>query len=167
VQASVNSAVYADNILTMSSQTHMSTEALQAYKYAAELLDTPLETLTGSMAKQIRSMNSAAGGFKDMAAAYEKLGVKVKDSNGHLKNSEDVYWSKISKVIGTTVGGLTSAIIAELPKIVQAGPEIVMSIVNAITANLSIIISSAVTIVMTLLQGLSLHFHKLHMVLCN
>lgn len=271
VDASVNSAAYADDILTMSAQTHMSTEALQAYKYAAELVDTPLETLTGSMAKQIRSMNSAAGGSKDMTAAYAKLGVSIQDSNGHLKNSEDVYWStidalgkvkdsterdalsmqifgksaqdlnpliekgsagikelaaeatnmgavmsgdqlnslgkfddtvqrlksgasaaknvlgtvllpqmqtlassgvsllgtftkglsdaggdwtKISKAISTTIGGLTSSILAELPKVVQAGLDIVLSIGNAITANLPMIISSAVTIVMTLLQGL-------------
>ncbi|QNO17877.1 phage tail protein [Caproicibacterium amylolyticum] len=271
VDASVNSAAYADDILTMSAQTHMSTEALQAYKYAAELVDTPLETLTGSMAKQIRSMNSAAGGSKDMTAAYAKLGVSIQDSNGHLKNSEDVYWStidalgkvkdsterdalsmqifgksaqdlnpliekgsagikelaaeatnmgavmsgdqlnslgkfddtvqrlksgasaaknvlgtvllpqmqtlassgvsllgtftkglsdaggdwtKISKTISTTIGGLTSSILAELPKVVQAGLDIVLSIGNAITANLPMIISSAVTIVMTLLQGL-------------
>ncbi len=271
VDASVNSAAYADEILTTASQTHMSTESLQAYKYAAELVDTPLETLTGSMAKQIRSMSSAAGGSKDMEEAYKKLGVSVQDSNGHLKNSEDVYWqtidalgkvkdtterdalsmqifgksaqdlnpliekgsagikdltkeaekmgavmsddklqklgnfddtvqrlksgaaaaknmlgtvmlpqlqtfadtgvsllgnftkglseaggdwSKISKVIGSTIGGLTKSIISELPKIVEAGLDIVMSIVAAITDNLPIIVSSAVTIVMTLLQGM-------------
>ncbi len=105
VDASVNSASYADEILTTASQTHMSTESLQAYKYAAELVDTPLETLTGSMAKQVRSMSSAAGGSKDMAEAYKKLGVSVQDSNGHLKNSGDVYWSTIDalgKVKDTT-----------------------------------------------------------------
>ncbi|WP_413814407.1 phage tail protein [Caproicibacter fermentans] len=271
VDASVNSAAYADEILTMSDQTHVGTEALQAYQYAAELIDTPLETFTASMARNVRSMDSAAGGSKEAAAAYARLGVSIQDSNGHLRNGEDVYWSaidalgkisneterdalsmqifgksaqdlnpliakgsagikeltaeaqnmgavmsgdqlsslgkfddtvqrlksgaeaaknvmgtvllpqmqtlassgvsllgtftkglsnaggdwtKISAAIAATIGGLTSSILAELPKVVQAGLDIVLSIGNAITANLPTIINSAVSIVMTLVQGL-------------
>lgn len=37
VDMSVNSAAYADEILTASTVTGMSTDSLQAYKYAAEL----------------------------------------------------------------------------------------------------------------------------------
>ena len=46
----VGASEYADNILTMSSVTGMSTDSLQAYQYAAELVDTSLDTLTGSKA---------------------------------------------------------------------------------------------------------------------
>ena len=82
----VGAAAYADEILTASTVTGMSTEALQAYKYAAELVDVPLETLTKSMAKQIKSMSGAADGSKAMVAAYDKLGVKVTDANGNLRD---------------------------------------------------------------------------------
>ena len=91
----VAAAQYADEMLTMSTVTGMSTEALQAYKYAAELVDVPLETLTGSMAKQVRAMDMARQGGKQQVAAYQALGVAVMDANGNLRDSETVYWEVI------------------------------------------------------------------------
>ena len=91
----VGAAAYADEILTTATVTGMSTESLQSYKYAAELVDVSLDTLTGSMAKQLRSMSSARDGSKDVAEAYKKLGVSVSDSNGNLRDSEAVYWETI------------------------------------------------------------------------
>ena len=91
----VGAAAYADEILTASTVTGMSTESLQAYKYAAELVDVPLETLTKSMAKNVKSMSTAQSGTGAMAEAYAKLGVAVTDSNGQLRDSETVYWEAI------------------------------------------------------------------------
>lgn len=95
VDMSVNSAAYADEILTASTVTGMSTDSLQAYKYAAELVDVSLETLTGSMARNVRSMSSARKGTGEVADAYRQLGVSVTDANGNLRNSETVYWETI------------------------------------------------------------------------
>lgn len=91
----VDAAAYADEILTMSTVTGMSTESLQAYKYAAELVDVSMETLTGSMSKQVKSMASARDGSAKFADAYVKLGVSVADGNGQLRDSETVYWKTI------------------------------------------------------------------------
>jgi phage-related protein len=91
----VEAAAYADEILTMSSVTGMSTESLQAYKYAAELVDVSMETLTKSMSKNVKSMSSARGGTGAAADAYKALGVAVTDSNGELRDSETVYWEAI------------------------------------------------------------------------
>lgn len=91
----VGAAAYADEILTMSTVTGMSTESLQAYKYAAELVDVSMETLTGSMAKQVKSMANARDGSAKFADAYAKLGVSVANSNGQLRDSETVYWETI------------------------------------------------------------------------
>ena len=91
----VGASAYADDILTMSTVTGMSTESLQAYKYAAELVDTSMETLTGSMAKNIRSMTAAEKGTGAQAEAYKKLGIAVTDSHGKLLDSEKVYWDTI------------------------------------------------------------------------
>jgi len=91
----VGAAAYADEILTMSTVTGMSTESLQAYKYAAELVDVSMETLTGSMSKQVKSMANARDGSAKFADAYEKLGVSVADGNGQLRDSETVYWETI------------------------------------------------------------------------
>ena len=93
--ASVSAASYADEINTMSTVTGISTEKLQTYKYAAELVDVSLETLTGSMTKNIRSMTSAQKGTGSAAEAYKRLGVAVVDSKGNLRDSETVFWEAI------------------------------------------------------------------------
>ena len=92
---SVEAASYADEILTLSQVTGISTEKLQEYAYAAELIDVSVETLTGSMKKNIKSMVSAAKGTGDIYEAYQELGVSVTDAEGNLRNSEDVYWELI------------------------------------------------------------------------
>lgn len=93
--ASVSAAKYADDILTQSTVTGISADKLQAYAYAAELVDVSVDSLAKSMAKNIKSMSSAAEGSKAYAAAYESLGVAVKNADGSLRDSETVYWEAI------------------------------------------------------------------------
>ncbi len=97
---SVQGAAYADEILTQSSVTGMSTDALQEYSYAADLVDVSLDTLTGSMAKNVKAMFEAASGTEKYSDAYKKLGVTVTNADGSLRNSEDVYWETID-ALGT------------------------------------------------------------------
>lgn len=91
----VGSAAYADEILTASTVTGVSAEKLQAYTYAAELVDVSVETMTKSMGKNIKSMAAAQQGSKLAVDAYNKLGVSVTDSSGQLRDSETVYWEAI------------------------------------------------------------------------
>lgn len=91
----VGSAAYADDILTTSTVTGVSAEKLQAYSYAAELVDVSVETMTKSMAKNIKSMAAAQNGTKLAVEAYDKLGISVTDSSGQLRDSETVYWEAI------------------------------------------------------------------------
>lgn len=95
VDMTVEAAAYADEMLTQSTVTGMSVESLQAYSYAADLVDVSMETLTGSMAKQVKSMSNARDGSAKFADAYAKLGISVADSNGQLRDSETVYWETI------------------------------------------------------------------------
>jgi len=95
VDMTVEAAAYADEMITQSTVTGMSVESLQAYSYAADLVDVSLDTLTSSMAKNVKSMSSAADGSAAYAEAYEQLGVSVTDANGNLRDSEDVYWECI------------------------------------------------------------------------
>ena len=90
-----SAAEYADEINTMSKVTGMGTDDLQAYKYAAELVDVSLDTLSGSMAKNVKSMSNAANGSAKYADAYKKLGIAVTDSNGELRDGEKVFWEAI------------------------------------------------------------------------
>ena len=95
VDMTVEAAAYADEMLTQSTVTGMSVESLQAYSYAADLVDVSMETLTGSMAKQVKSMSNARDGSAKFADTYAKLGISVADSNGQLRDSETVYWETI------------------------------------------------------------------------
>lgn len=88
-------AEYADTILTDSSVTGIATDKLQEYRYAAELVDVSTDTLTKSMAKNIKSMSSAAKGTGETAKAYKRLGVEVTNSDGSLRDSQEVYWELI------------------------------------------------------------------------
>lgn len=95
VQMAVDGAAYADDVLTQSAVTGIATNKLQEYMYAAELMDVSLETLTGSMKKNIMAMKNASNGSAQYTDAYDKLGVSVTDANGELRNSDEVYWELI------------------------------------------------------------------------
>lgn len=95
-------AAYADTFLTMSVQTGISTENLQKYNAVAELVDVSTETMTKSMAKNLKSMTSASSGTGAMADAYKKLGVSVTNADGSLRDSETVYWETIDALKNIT-----------------------------------------------------------------
>ena len=60
VDMATEGAAYADGVITTSVQTGIATDKLQEYMYAAELVDVSTETLTNSMAKNIKSMSTVA-----------------------------------------------------------------------------------------------------------
>lgn len=90
-ELALGAASYADEILTASTQTGLSTDALQEYKYMEELVDTSLETITGSMAKLTKTMSSAQGGTGAAAEAFATLGVSVTNTDGTLRSNQDVF----------------------------------------------------------------------------
>ncbi len=98
--AAVDSAAYADDILTLSTQTHLSTDTLQEFQYMSQLVDVDLNTITGSLTKLTKNMASAQGGTGAAAEALKTLGVSATDSNGNLRSAEDVF----NDVIGALGG---------------------------------------------------------------
>lgn len=91
----VSASNYADDLITQSTFTRQTTDDLQKYAYAARFIDVEVNTLTKSMAKNIKSMDSARKGSAAYADAYKTLGVSVTDANGELRDSNDVYWECI------------------------------------------------------------------------
>ena len=91
----VSASNYADDLITQATFTRQTTDDLQKYAYAARFIDVEVNTLTKSMAKNIKSMDSARNGSAAYADAYKKLGVSVTGANGELRNSNDVYWDCI------------------------------------------------------------------------
>lgn len=98
VNMSTQSAKTADDIMTLSMTTGMSTDKIQELKYSAELIDVSFETLSGSMTKMIRSMNASRQGSKEAEEAYQKLHVRVKDGNGQLRDANVVFYEVIDKL---------------------------------------------------------------------
>ena len=95
VECTLAAGDYADEINTASMVTGMSTDKIQELQYAAELVDTSFETISSSMQKNLKSMSSAADGTGAAAEAYAQLGVSITDSEGNLRDSEEVYWELI------------------------------------------------------------------------
>ena len=91
----VGAASFGDEIGTVSVQYGIAAEDLQAYYYAAELVDVSVETLTSTMARNVRAMSYAQDGTARYVEAYEQLGVSVTNADGSLRDSEDVYWDVI------------------------------------------------------------------------
>lgn len=98
VDASVQTAKLADDIVTLSKTTGMSTDALQEWNYASELLDVSTETTSGSITKMIRSMNMAREGTGTAYDAFTKLHVKITDTNGVLRDQNTVFYELIDKL---------------------------------------------------------------------
>lgn len=86
----------ADDINTLSKQYGLSTEEIQKFKYATDLIDVSLETYVASIARNIRSMTAYQNGTEATVQAYDTLGVAVTDANGKLRDSQTVYNEVIS-----------------------------------------------------------------------
>ncbi len=99
-------------LVDLSAQTGISTERLQELRYVGDQVGTSQETITGSLARLVRTMGGAQqqyadfaadqaeaaaageefdGTLGDNAAAFETLGVKITDANGKLRDNEAVF----------------------------------------------------------------------------
>ena len=95
----VKSAKWADDINTMSKIYGISTNELQKYSVAADLVDVSVETIAGSQRKLTKAMSSAKDGTGATADAFKALGVDILDSNGQLRES-DAVWQDVIKSLG-------------------------------------------------------------------
>lgn len=95
-QMTVEAAADVDELVTESMTTGLSTKTLQELKYAENLIDVSVGTITGSLTKLTNNMAAANDGNEAMAASFEALGVQITDlSTGHLRNAEDVFYDII------------------------------------------------------------------------
>lgn len=92
-------AASADDINTIAKQTGLATDEIQKFMYASELIDVSLDTLTGSMSRLIRNMNTAATtGSGTAYDAFMALDVAITDASGTLRNNQDVFNEIIDKL---------------------------------------------------------------------
>ena len=89
------SASFADNIITLSMQTGQSTEQLQEFSYATELIDVSVDTLQGSLRKLTNNMQDTMNGTGNAKASFEALGVSVTNADGSMRSANDVFYETI------------------------------------------------------------------------
>lgn len=94
-KSTIDMSKTADDLLTLSTQTGLTTEQLQEFEYASELVDVSTDTLRGSLVKLTNNMQTAATGTGSAAEAFKKLHVKVSDSSGKLKDNYEVFLKTI------------------------------------------------------------------------
>lgn len=98
----IKTANTSDELAELSAKTGINVEKLQELKYIGEQVGTPLETMTGSLAFLTRSMAGASEGTGKGMDAFNKLGVSVIDSQGNLRDSNDVFSDTIDALRGVT-----------------------------------------------------------------
>ncbi len=107
-----STATASAELVDLSAKTGITTERLQELNYISEQVGTSQETITGSLARLIRTMGSAQqqyadyaadqaeaaakgedfdGTLGDNAAAFDRLGVSITDAQGNLRDNEAVF----------------------------------------------------------------------------
>lgn len=108
----IDTARSADELVFLSQKTGMSTTSLQEWNYIADQTGVSSDTITSSLTRLVRSMDTASGQTEDyqaaladaesqgteyegtlgdMATAFNTLGVSVVDSDGNLRDSNVVF----------------------------------------------------------------------------
>lgn len=79
----------ADDLNTLAKQTGVSTDELQKWSYAADLVDVDVDTITSAMKKMKKNLDSNSD-------AFETLGVKTKDGADKFRSSTDIFYDTIA-----------------------------------------------------------------------
>jgi hypothetical protein len=87
----VSSGNTAANLVDMSDKTGISVQRLQELQYFGSQYKLSLDTVASSQAKLTRSMAAAQAGTGDAAKGFKELGVEVTNSDGTLRNQQDVF----------------------------------------------------------------------------
>lgn len=84
-------AAAAGEIQDVAMQTGLSTEAVQRYQYACDMIGVSFDTVASSQAKMIQSMADVQSGSETAAATWNQLGIEVTAADGSLRSAEEVF----------------------------------------------------------------------------
>ena len=107
-------AAQVDEYITQSAITGVPTQMLQAWDYAAPLIDVDAETIKGSMTKITRAMGDAASGSESAQAMFDALGVSITNSDGSLRSAEEVFYDVVDALGRMGEGAERDSIAMEL-----------------------------------------------------
>jgi hypothetical protein len=105
-----NVADTADELAKLSAKTGIAVEDLSRLQYAAGLSGVSSDQLGGAITKLSKNMADAATGTGDAAAAFDAMGVSVKNADGTLKSQRDVLEEVADRFSGYADGAEKSAL---------------------------------------------------------
>lgn len=95
ISCTMTAASFADEIVTLSKVTGISTTELQKFQYASEQIDVSVDSLSDGLKEITNKMYEAANGSKETSTLFKKLHVSIKDSRGQLKDANEVFYDTI------------------------------------------------------------------------
>lgn len=84
-------AAAAGEIQDVAMQTGLSTEAVQRYQYACDMIGVSFDTVASSQAKMIQSMADVQSGSETAVATWNQLGIEVMNADGSLRDAQEVF----------------------------------------------------------------------------
>ncbi|MDL2289960.1 phage tail tape measure protein [Paludibacteraceae bacterium OttesenSCG-928-F17] len=106
-----STAAYGDSVYKNSQALGLSTDQYQKLGYAAKMSAVEETTLNMSMAKLGKRISDVAGGNKTAGKTFEDLGIKLKDQNGKVRASNDVF-ADLANIFESVADGPTKTALA-------------------------------------------------------
>lgn len=78
----------ADEWASLSQQVGLSTDTIQKFQYASDLIDVDMNTIVSAVTRMKANLSSAADEF-------DKLGIKTKDAKGNYRDIESIFWDSV------------------------------------------------------------------------
>lgn len=91
----VKTAVTIDDL---NAKTGISRQRLQELGYAAEQSSADLETLGAGLTRMTRRTAEAAAGNEAYAASYRRLGIEIRDADGRIRDTGDLFLELIERL---------------------------------------------------------------------
>ena len=95
----------ADDLATLSKRTGLSTDMLQKFAYASDMVDVSTDELAGAVSKMKKNM-------ADAPEKFEALGIEVRNADGSFRDLEDVFYDSLTAL--SQVGGETERDLAAM-----------------------------------------------------
>lgn len=91
-----------DKFQKMSIRTGVATQTLSEMAHVAELSGTSIEVVENSILKMAKAVNDANNGLSTQERTFEKLGIKIKNTNGTLKDTDTLFFEVLEGLRSVT-----------------------------------------------------------------
>ena len=85
----------ADDLNTLSKQSGFSTDTIQRWQNASDLIDVSIDDIVGAARKMEKNMSSTSS---EVTAAWARLGISVRDGSGSFRDAEEVFNEVIERL---------------------------------------------------------------------